>query len=164
MIKYIDYILTNSKEIATIITVTTGVVVAILGILSYRIKAKAEISLIKKNEAEIDIKLIKQFSELITIANARGGYLLSENAVEKYFEKNTNFQINKEELAKINQDLEDLAILTLPVGLASQNATAVALTDFALKNTLLLNATKLALEQLPLIPNIKKDCLNRIND
>ena len=152
----INYILENIKEI-------TGLVIAIIAIYTYKLKVKAEVSLIKKNESEIDIKLIKQFSELLMTANARSGYVISENAIQNYFDKNPNLTSNSDELKKINQDLEDLAILTLPVGLASQNATAIALTDFAIKHTLLKRATKIAIEQLPLIADIKKECLNKLN-
>ncbi|WP_419777735.1 hypothetical protein [Malaciobacter marinus] len=155
----INFIICNADELSKIAITLFGSITAIIAVLTYKSKAKVEKSLIEKNEAEIDIKLIKQFSELINIANGRSGYLLSENAISEYFKlkdiKNYSQDINKE--------LESLAILTLPVGKATQNATAIALTDFALKNPLLLKATINGINELPIDENIKTKCLGRLN-
>jgi len=155
----LEFIICNADELSKIVIAFFGSITAIIAVLTYKSKSKVENSLIEKNEAEIDIKLIKQFSELINIANGRNGYLLSENAISKYFELDNIKEYSNE----INKELENLAILTLPVGKATQNATAIALTDFALKNSLLMEATINGINELPIDEQVKTNCLARLN-
>ncbi|MFM5437953.1 hypothetical protein ACET9K_00635 [Aeromonas enteropelogenes] len=68
----------------------------------------------------------------------------------------------KDEIKAINDDLEELAVLTIPVGRATQNATAVSLTDLAVKNSILRDAAIAGIEALPIDEKLKKECLSKL--
>lgn len=159
----IDFMIAHAKEVSILTAALSGSITAVLGMLTYKLKVKAENNLKLKNEAEIDIKLIKQFSELITIANGRSGYVISENAIESYLRAYPSLSDKKkDEIKAINDDLEELAVLTIPVGRAAQNATAVSLTDLAVKNSILRDAAIAGIEALPIDEKLKKECLSKL--
>lgn len=159
----IDFVILHAKEISILTVAVSGSITAVLGVLTYKLKVKAENNLKLKNEAELDIKLIKQFSELITIANGRSGYVLSENVIEHYLKSYSSLSDkSKEEIKAINDGLKALSIFTIPVGLASQNATVVSLTDLAVKNSILRDAAIAGIEELPIDEKLKEECLSKL--
>ncbi|MFM5331223.1 hypothetical protein ACET9Z_02245 [Aeromonas veronii] len=159
----IDFMIAHAKEVSILTAALSGSITAVLGMLTYKLKVKAENNLKLKNEAEIDIKLIRQFSELITIANGRSGHVISENAIESYLKAYPSLSDKKkDEIKAINDDLEELAVLTIPVGRATQNATAVSLTDLAVKNSILRDAAIAGIEALPIDEKLKKECLSKL--
>lgn len=159
----VDFIILHAKEVSILTVAVSGSITAVLGVLTYKLKVKAENNLKLKNEAELDIKLIKQFSELITIANGRSGYVLSENVIEYYLKLYPSLSDkSKEEIKAINDSLKTLSIFTIPVGLASQNATVVSLTDLAVKNSILRDAAIAGIEELPIDEKLKEECLSKL--
>ncbi|MFM5437952.1 hypothetical protein ACET9K_00630 [Aeromonas enteropelogenes] len=58
----IDFMIAHAKEVSILTAALSGSITAVLGMLTYKLKVKAENNLKLKNEAEIDIKLIRQFS------------------------------------------------------------------------------------------------------
>ncbi|MDF2402861.1 hypothetical protein [Aeromonas sp. 5HA1] len=159
----IDFIILYAKEVSILTVAVSGSITAVLGVLTYKLKVKAENNLKLKNEAELDINLIKQFSELITIANGRSGYVLSENVIEHYLKLYPSLSDkSKEEIKAINDNLKALSIFTIPVGLASQTATVVSLTDLAVKNSILRDAAIAGIEELPIGEKLKEECLSKL--
>lgn len=159
----LSFVFAHAKDISILMAAISGSISAIVGVMTFKLKIKAENNLKLKNEAEIDINLIKQFSELITIANGRSGYLLSEKAVESFFNAHSSLSDKiPDEFGSLNNKIKELALLTIPVGRASQNATAVSLTDLAVKNSILLDAAIVGIQELPIDEKIKQQCLNKL--
>ncbi|SLK12648.1 hypothetical protein SAMN06272721_11724 [Arthrobacter sp. P2b] len=123
---------------ATMISIATGVW---LSLRDYRIKLRAEARAQESAELEAEVRLHSLFSDLMTTANGRSGYVLSENAVDfllKKFEKLEFLEIKDgfvtiqfDALYEVNRALRELGILDLPVGSAAQNASVAAIYSLA---------------------------------
>ena len=103
----------------------TAAIAAWVGVRQYTLNAKAERRLRESNQAEVDVRLSKLFVELMWLAHARAGSHVSEKCIEELFEKG---MITKEDLGNpcvLNTKIA-ACILSLPVGLASQNAAIVS--------------------------------------
>ena len=62
-------------------------VATIFALLEYRLKLKAEKRVAISQQAETDVRLIQAFTELMNIANGRGGYVTSEKLIEELFKR-----------------------------------------------------------------------------
>ena len=104
-------------------------VVAIIGsaswIWEYRLKVRAERRLAESAEIESQIKLLSLFTEIMTIAHGRGGYKVSEKAIEKILSPETLnlFKPGSRELSDLLRD----SLIRIPVGEASQDAAIAAI-------------------------------------
>lgn len=123
-----EWILTISASVS-MLAVAVGIW---MSLREYRIKLQAERRQQRSAGIEAEIRLQTLFSELMKIANGRSGYQVSEKAVDFLLQnvKATSGEINT---AHLNQALEDLAILTLPVGSASQDAAVAAIAALTLR-------------------------------
>ena len=113
---------------ATLVTVAVS---TWLSLREYRLKTKAEIRMRESSQAEADVRLVKVFLELMDIANGRSGYTSSEEAISWHLTRIQETNILN--LHALNQELEDLSIITLPVGSASQDAAIAAIVTLAEK-------------------------------
>jgi hypothetical protein len=134
--------------VSTFISLLTLSIGAWLSLKEYRLKLESEQRLNKSTEVEMDVKLMKGFTELLALAHGRKGSYLSEKAVEQLF---TNNLISDEDLQnpqKLNRVLEEVAILNIFSGSAEQSAFIAAVTNLALKHEILNMPTIQALETM----------------
>jgi hypothetical protein len=106
--------------VSTFVTLITASVGGWLSLREYRLKVQAETRLARSAELEADIKLLKVFTEIMSIAHARGGAQVSEKAIEKIL---TPEMIK--ELGLSGKSLTEVlgtAVVNLPVGSAAQDA------------------------------------------
>jgi hypothetical protein len=89
------------------------------------VKIKAETCLTQSAELEADIKLLKLFTEIMTIAHARGGTQVSEKAIEKLLSPETIKTLGLS-VSDIRGTIEN-AVINLPVGVAAQDAAICAI-------------------------------------
>lgn len=126
-----EWILTISAAVS-MISVGVGIIVAGL---QYRLKLKEEERLAFSSRAEVDVRLVKAFTELMDIAMARRHTASSEKVVEELFKLGV---INKEDF---NEDFDNLqtgstklsqySAIILPVGQAVQRAAIAAIASLA---------------------------------
>ncbi len=131
--------------IVALLSTTVGIWLALA---EYRLKLRAESRIADSAKIEADINLIKHFTELMNVAHARSGYSVSETVIEKMFENGFFTDDDKNNLEILNQKLEDAAILTLPVGLAAQDAAMAAISVLAKKHDILKKPALQALESM----------------
>jgi hypothetical protein len=111
--------------VSTFVTLITASIGGWLALREYRLKVKAEIRLTQSAELEADIKLLKLFTEIMNIAHARGGTQVSEKAIEKLLSPDV---IQALGLSSSNiKDAIESAVITLPVGVAAQDAAISAI-------------------------------------
>lgn len=68
--------------ISTVFTLISVAVGVWLSLREYRLKLQAETRLKYSSQVELDIQLLKLFTEIMNLAHARGGTHVSEKAVE----------------------------------------------------------------------------------
>jgi hypothetical protein len=140
---------------ASLITVSIGIWKSLA---EYRLKIKAENRITESSRTESDIKLIKHFTEIMDIAHARSGYVVSETIIEKLFEKNIITTADFQNLEILNQKMEDAAILTYPVGVAAQDAAIASIAELAIRHEVL---RKPALQALETIKEFKTELADK---
>jgi hypothetical protein len=111
--------------ISTFVTLMTASIGGWLALREYRLKVKAEIRLTQSAELEADIKLLKLFTEIMTIAHARGDTIVSEKAIEKILSPEVIKELGLS--GKNIRDAIDNAVINLPVGVAAQDAAICAI-------------------------------------
>ncbi|MBM3148837.1 MAG: hypothetical protein FJZ88_02255 [Chloroflexi bacterium] len=111
--------------VSTFVTLITASIGGWLALREYRLKVKAEIRLTQSAELEADIKLLKLFTEIMTIAHTRGGTQVSEKAIEKLLSPEV-IQALGLSGPDIRSTIEN-AVVTLPVGIAAQDAAICAI-------------------------------------
>src|SRR5437588_4826241 len=118
----------------TLVTVSVGVW---RSLKEYRLKLKAEARLNYSTQVETDIRLLTLFTEIMNIAHARGGSAVSEKAIEKMFDKGILKEEDFANLQLLNQKLETVSVLNLPVGLSAQEAAIAAIATLAKRHDVL---------------------------
>lgn len=111
--------------VSTFVTLITASIGGWLSLREYRIKVRAETRLAHSAELEADIKLLTLFTEIMTIAHARGGTHVSEKAIEKILSP----ELIKE-LGLSGQNIKGVlenTVIQLPVGVAAQDAAICAI-------------------------------------
>ncbi len=111
--------------VSTFVTLITASIGGWKSLREYRLKVKAETRLAQSAELEADIKLLKLFTEMMTIAHARGGSQVSEKAIERILTP----ELIKE-LGLTGHSLRGVlenTIIQLPVGVAAQDAAICAI-------------------------------------
>ena len=142
-------------SVVGIISTSIGVWLALKG---YRIKVSSETRLNKSAGVEADINLLKLFSELMGIAHARGTYQVSEKAIEMLLQPDT---IRSLVMAGRDINITDLisqAVISIPVGVASQDAAIAAIATLGKRHDVLLIASIQGLESLS---QFKKEVTNK---
>ena len=120
-----DWLLPISSAFG-IVTVAVGARVALR---EFALKAKAEVRLAESARVEADIKLVKAFNDLMDVAHARGPSVLVS---DKLFEA-----LAKQFPALTPVQAKELAIVTMPVGMASQDAAIAGVAALGLRHELL---------------------------
>jgi hypothetical protein len=139
-----DWILAISASL-TLISVAVGVW---LSLREYRLKLRAERRLEKSSEIEAEVRLLTLFTQLMDIANGRSGYQVSEKAVEWIL---THIKIDESKPLDVNalsRAVQELAVLTLPVGSAAQDASVAAIASLTQRHEVLRSVGLQALESL----------------
>lgn len=111
--------------ISTFVTLITASIGGWLALREYRLKVKAEIRLTQSTELEADIKLLKLFTEIMTIAHGRGGTQVSEKAIEQLLSPDVIKALDLSG-SDIRGAIEN-AVINLPVGVAAQDAAISAI-------------------------------------
>lgn len=134
----IQYVLGNNAvlSIATAFSISSVAIGIWLSLEAHKLKTKSE-------KAEIDIKLMSLFTKIMGIAHARGGYVVSEKVIEKTFDcglfgKDDIKDRNKiEEFNKLNNKIADVSVISIPVGVAEQDAAITAIAILAERHEVL---------------------------
>lgn len=138
----IDSILDILKVVAAL--------VAIIGstawIWEYRLKVRAERRLAESAEIESQVKLLSLFTEIMNIAHARGGYEVSEMALEKVLTPET-LKTYQPGTAMLGNLLSD-TLIHIPVGMAAQDAAIAAIWKLGKEHEILKEASIQALKSL----------------
>jgi len=113
-------------DIIVSVSIMSAAVAAWVAVAEFGVKVLAEQRLQRSAASEIDTRMSKLFSELMWVAHARGGSLLSEKAVEGLFEKGAITQKDFENVEELNKKLQ-ACVIELPVGLASQDAAIASI-------------------------------------
>jgi hypothetical protein len=147
------------KEWLVPISTSGGIVAAAWGALialrDYKLKLQAETRLAQAAQVEADVKLLNLFIEIMNVAHARGPSVL---ASEKLFE----VMLPKLQ-ADGNMNVKDAAIITFPIGAASQDAAIAAIGELGKRHTLLRSAAFHALQSLAAFkPNVAKPVLEEL--
>ena len=132
------------STVFTLISVAVGVW---LSLRDYRLKLQAETRLKHSSQVELDIQLLKVFTELMPIAHARGGYHVSEKAVERVLQKDFLDQVGKDG-GDIRDLLTSIAVVRLPVGVAQQDAAIAAIAILGKKHEILKEVSIRALKSI----------------
>ncbi len=110
---------------STFVTLITASIGGWLALRQYRLKVKSETRLTQSAELEADIKLLKLFTEIMNIAHGRGGTQVSEKTIEKMLSPEVIKELG---LSGTNiRGAIDNAIISLPVGIAAQDAAICAI-------------------------------------
>jgi hypothetical protein len=109
-----------------------------LALLEYRSKLRSA-------KAETDVRLVRAFTELMDIANGRGGYVVSEKLIEELF-KRKFVDADFSDLESMKVKIGEFPVICLPVGNASQDSAIAAISTLANRHDVLKEPAKQALE------------------
>jgi hypothetical protein len=109
---------------------------------------------LKSQKVETDIKLMTLFTQIMSIAHARGGYTISEKIIEKLFDNKILTENELKNSDILNKRLADASTLTTPVGVAEQDAAIAAIAVLVKRHEVL---KEVAIEGLISIKSFKKD-------
>ncbi len=121
--------------VSTFVTLITASVGGWMSLREYRLKVQAETRLAKSTELEADVKLLKLFTEIMSIAHARGQTQLSEKLIEKLLSPETMKELGVT-IANLRPVLES-AVISHPVGIAAQDAAIAAIWALGIKHEIL---------------------------
>jgi len=116
------------------------VVAAFMTLREYKLKLRAEVRLANAANIESDVKLLTLFTQLMEIAHARGPSMLVSDKL---------FEAMWPHLQKAGvSDPRSAALITTPVGAASQDAAIAAIAALGRKHKVLRPVALSALESL----------------
>ena len=130
------------------ITLLSVAISSWLALRQYRLKLKEEERACASARVEADIRLVKAFSELMDIAHARSGQVLSEKTVESLFSQKAISQSELADPEALSRKLATAAVFTLTVGLAAQDAAIAAIAVLGARHEVLRQPAIQALESL----------------
>ncbi len=121
--------------VSTFVTLITASIGGWLSLRDYRLRVKAETRVAQSAELEADIKLLKLFTEIMTIAHGRGGSQVSEKAIERILTP----EVSKELGLSISnlKDVLSNTVVLLPVGVAAQDAAICAIWALGMRHEVL---------------------------
>lgn len=123
-------------------------------------KVAEENRLAVANRAELDVRLLTLFTELMGKAHARGLSILSESTVSKIIEQQGS--LSPSSLSELKELLEACTVV-YPVGTAEQDATIAAIAELGGKYELLRFPAERALETIRNFkPATADNALNRL--
>ncbi len=128
---------------ATAISIAVGLVLALR---EYGLKQKAEARAANSEKVETDVRLLKAFTELLDLLNARGGYHVSEKVIEELFKREVFTSADFGKWESFQKKMGEFPVIYLPVGNAAQDAAFAAVTTLANRHEVLKEAAIQALE------------------
>jgi len=149
-------------------------IIASIPLISLNTKIRLDIQLKESAKAEMDVNLVKLFTELMDIAEGRRKYYISEKAAEfivqqfsnrEKFDESLNAKNDKEEeqekkysekLNKLHNQIKTGAIIAQPEGLGSQNAAMYAMSILGDEHEILKDVALKAFEYLKTIEGKKE--------
>jgi hypothetical protein len=137
-----EWIITISAAV-TMLSVAVGIW---LSLREYRLKLQAETRLAYSTQVDIDVKLLDQFSNLMELAHARSGNQVSETAVKAIIDAMPMDEVIGDKYKF--RDWLDGAVITLPVGVAAQDAAIAAIFVLANRHEVLKPVAIQALESV----------------
>ena len=148
------------KEVILTISASVSMVSIAIGIYTalgqYRLKLKEEERLALSTHADVDIRLLKSFTELMDLAMGRRQHVLSEKAIEELFKlgviSKDDFDENFEKRQNGSIKISENAVVVLPVGRSAQSAAIAAISTLGKKYPVLKEA---AIEGLTSLLSIK---------
>lgn len=119
----------------SLISLTIGI---LLTLREYRLKVDAERRQKRSSEVESDVRLLTIFTELMSIANGRSGYIFSDKTAEFVMgqlddalvsvdSENAKLILNEEALRKFHEVVQDVAVMRYPIGSGQQDAAVAAI-------------------------------------
>ena len=117
-----------------------------LALKEYRLKLQAEARTANSEKAESDVRLLKAFTELLDLANGRGGYVVSEKAIEELFKHEIFTKADFGDLEAVKKKIGEFPVIYLPVGSAAQDAAIAAIATLGSRHEVLKEAAIQALE------------------
>jgi len=154
--------------ISTSFSIVTVAMAAWQSLGEYQLKLESENRLAQSMAIESDIKLFKQFEEMISIANSRRGTYYSEAAVNQLFDNELFTEEELSDFDAIDEKIEDIGILDIDVAMGEQLSFIQALTTLAIKHPILRESASQALtrfttSQSSEIIETSAECLKRLN-
>jgi hypothetical protein len=144
-----EWILVGTSAL-TLVSIAIGAVsVAISSwkaLKEYRLKLEAEARAANSEKAETDVRLLKAFTELMDLANGRGGYIVSEKAIEELFKHEVFTKADWGDFASGKKKIGEFPVIYLPVGSAAQDAAIAAIATLGERHEVLKEAAIQALE------------------
>jgi hypothetical protein len=143
-------------QIATAISLLITAVAAIVTLREYRLKLQAEKRQQESSQAEIDLRMLKLFVEILQLAMARGQSYVSEKGIEQAFVKGI---ITEDDFKNPNILVSKLQACSfdMATGAAGQDAAIAAIPVLAERYAILRHPARAALESLLNIESKKKN-------
>ena len=126
-------------------TVGAATIAAIPVYRQFKLRVAEENRLAVANRAELDVRLLTLFTELMGKAHARGPSILSESAVTKIMEQQG--PLTPSSLSELKELLEACTVV-YPVGSAEQDAAIAAIGELGWKYEVLRSPAERALETI----------------
>jgi hypothetical protein len=135
---------------------------AFVFIREYRLKTRAEVRLKELAQVEMEVKLLTLFTELMSIAEQRKSYHVSEKAIEVLLERESSSPTQELSQDRI-QELLSAALIVLPVGNAAQDAAIAAIGGLGERHAFLRGVAVRSLEAIMIFkPGSAKPLLDRL--
>lgn len=132
-------------KVATLLTIIIGIFVSVWQLY---LKTQAEIRLKESAQAEIDVKLLNLFTEIMDVAHSRKGHIVSEKLIEELFKQKVFSTEDFQNLGALNKKVEIASNIPLNVGVAAQEAAIVAIGKLGMKYDILKDVAIQGLESL----------------
>ncbi len=148
----------------TLISTSAGVWISLK---EYRLKLQSEIRLTESTQAEMDIRLLKLFTEITHIATGRKGdaSTFSTEIVEKLFENNAITAEDFKNLDVLRSKIATAAFVEPVVGLSSRDAAFASIATLGIRHDVLREPAIQALESFKAwAPDISERYLKKIRE
>ena len=133
-------------------------VAAILRTLAlWRRNLTAETQLVRSEQAEHEVRACREFTDLLAVANARGGYQISESIAAHLLKTQEEKSPGEVDPWRLNDLVSDGAIIVLPVGKTAQEAAIAAIGHLAKRHEGILKP--LAVEALHSLSEFRGDAV-----
>lgn len=153
--------------ISTFITLISTSIGIWLSLKQYRIKLFTEIRLKESSRAEMDIRLLKLFTEILIIATGRKGEIILSDKIVEELVKNNKLDftdLTAGNMDKIRTSVARTAILEPLVGQSSLSAAFASIATLAIRHRVLRLSALQALEDFKeWQPELSQKYIDEIN-
>jgi hypothetical protein len=150
--------------VATFLALVPTMVGVLISLREYRLKLKAEERMVQSATAEMDIRLLQLFTELVYIASGRrGDPVYSKEIVALMEQKNTLTREDLEDPEHIKDKISKAAMIAQTPGIFSADAAFASIATLASRHAVLYEAAEQALESARKYkPELVEEYLNRV--